>query len=342
MLSLKFAVPEGWHCFSTTQLPGGPLKSKITVAGTGVKITGDFVPLEPPVPHEVESFDVVCEEHEGLVTWQAPVEFDAGVDPAKAQLAVKYRGQICMNEPPGACKQVNEKVTASFAGFVKDLAMQVAASATDKKKGTPKKLELEPYQPENTHVTFTGSIWTDDGKQNFKPGDEVTLEINAVPLEGYHFYAYETTEPREYLPTLISVKRPEGWQINGPQVSIDPVDHDGIFEHDQPTTWSFKVKIPADAAPAQAVAFTGGVQVMTCKTGCDPPADSSFTVTVPMGTDSAAALKFAPAKMGSVAAAVKAGHFADEKMSTPMSPTKKPDAKETQATEAQPKDPKEK
>ncbi|MDB2686004.1 protein-disulfide reductase DsbD N-terminal domain-containing protein, partial [Mariniblastus sp.] len=129
VLALKFAVPEGWHCFSTTQLPGGPLKSKITVAGKGVKVTGEFAPTEAPVDHDVEGFDVVCEQHEGVVTWKAPIEFEAGVDPAKVELEVKYKGQICMNEPPGACKQVNEKVTPSFSGFVKDLG----GKATDKK-----------------------------------------------------------------------------------------------------------------------------------------------------------------------------------------------------------------
>jgi len=328
VLAVQFSVPEGWHCYSTTQLPGGPLKSKITVAGEGVKVTGDFVPRQPPKQAEVEGFDVICEKHHGVVTWEAPVQFDAGVNPAKVALAVKYRGQICMNKPPGACQQVNEKVTASFTGFVKDLS----ASAMDKKQGTPKKLKLDLYQPENAHVTFTGSVFTDDGQQNFKPGDEVTVEINAVPLDGYHFYAYATTEPRDYMPTLISFKRPEGWQITGPQVSVDPVDHDGSLEHDKPTTWSFKVKIPADASPDQAVAFTGGVQVLTCKTACDRPSDSSFTVTVPMGTDSAAALKFAPAQMGSVNTAVQAGNFADKKTSTAMSP-----AKETKATEVEPK-----
>ena len=321
VVAMRFTVPEGWHCFSNTQPPGGPMKSKISIDGKGVKVTGDFVPLAPPESHVSDVFGIVCEEHQGDVVWEAPVEFDAGIDPAKVALTVKYKGQICMNEPPGSCKQVNEKVAASFNGFVKDLTM--GGKMAEEKKATPKKLELKPYQPEKAHVTLTGSMWTDDGTQNFKPGDEVTLEITAVPLEGYHFYAYETLEPRDYMPTLISLKRPEGWQITGPQVSVDPVDHDGSFEHDEATTWTFKVKIPSDAAPDQAVAITGGVQVLTCKEACDRPSDSHFTVTVPMGTDSATALNFAPAKMGSVANAVKAGDFADRKVSTPMSSEKK-------------------
>ena len=304
--------------FQPRSLQGGSTKSTISVVGEGVRVTGKFVPLEPPEVNEAEDFDVISEEHRGVVTWEAPVEFDAGVDPAQVKMTVKFDGQICTDEP-GLCKPVNGKAIASFLGFVDDLPVaEVGAEkkpeADVKKKATPKKLDLEIYRPKETHVALTGSIWTDDGRQNFKPGQEVTLEITAVPLENYHFYAYETTKPRAYLPTLISFKRPEGWKIIGPQVSVDPKDHNGVLEHDETTTWSFKVNIPDDATPDQAVAITGGVRVHTCNAkACDTPSDSQFTVTIPMGTDSAAALKFAPAKMDSVAAAVKAGNFADRK-----------------------------
>jgi len=61
VLALQFTVPEGWHCFSTTQLPGGPVKSEISIRGEGVKVIGDFVPVEPPAPEEVEGFEVVSQ-----------------------------------------------------------------------------------------------------------------------------------------------------------------------------------------------------------------------------------------------------------------------------------------
>ncbi len=329
IVTLNCTVPDGWHCFSTTQVPGGPVKSTITVTGEGVKVVGDFVSLDMPAAHESDVFGIIVEEHEGFVTWEAPIELDASVDPGKVKLTVKYDGQICTNDGM-ACKPVNDKLTATFAGFEKDLAVPEQKQddgdielltppakvdqAVAKKEANPKKLQLDLYQPQDTHVTLVGSIWTDDGQQNFKPGDEVTLEITAEPLDGFHCYAYGTTEPADYLPTLISFKRPKGWKIAGPTVSVEPVEHhQGVLEHEGPTTWSFKVKIPADAAADQAVAITGGVRVHTCtSTGCDGPSDNQFTVTVPMGTDSAAALKFAAAEDGSVEAAVQAGNFADK------------------------------
>ena len=323
MLSLNFTVPDGWHCFSTTQVPGGPTKSKITVKAEGVKVIGDFVPLEPAVAHESEIFEIVVEEHEGFVTWQAPIEFDAGVDPESVELTVKYDGQICNNDGT-ACKPVNEKLTATFVGFEKALAVpeQKTAKAiellapakdhaSDKKKGTPKKLTLDAYRPKSLHVELSGSIWTDDGKQNFKPGDEVTLEITAVPVDDFHFYAYETIDPVSPSPTLISFEAPEGWQVLEPAVSVEPVDHDGALEHSEPTTWTFKVKIPADAAIDKVVSITGGIAMLTCNDqGCDRPTDTQFVVNIPMGTDSAAALEFSKGRSGTVKKAVKAGNYA--------------------------------
>ena len=316
IVSMYLTVPDGWHCFSTTQGPGGPIKSKITVKGDGVKVIGDFVPLEPAIAHKSEIFNgIVVEEHEGLVTWEAPIEFDAGVDPSKVELTVKYSGQRCTNDGL-TCKQVNEELTATFLGFEKDLAVPEQETAkvdqaSNGKKGTPKKLTLDAYRPKSLHVEYSGSIWTDDGKQNFKPGDEVTLEITAVPVDDYHFYAYEIIDPMSPSPTLISFEAPEGWQVLEPAVSAEPVDHDGALEHSEPTTWSFKVKIPADAAIDKVVSITGGIFMLTCNDqGCDRPTDTQFAVKIPMGTDSAAALEFSKGKSGTVKKAIKAGNYA--------------------------------
>ena len=340
VLSVELAVPEGWHCFSTTQLPGGPTKSTITISGKGVKVVGDFVPLEPPESHVVAEFNnLVCEEHQGFVVWDAPIEFEAGVDPDKVEVTVTYTGQICTNAP-GRCIPVKANATASFLGFDKDLVVPESATsdqASDKKQGTPKKLVLDTYRPGSLHVDLSGSIFTSDGKQNFKPGDEVTLEINAVPDEGYHFYPYATSESTPYSRTLVSFEPPQGWQILAPMVSVDPEEHDGALEHSEPTTWSFKVKIPADAPADQVVSITGGIQLLTCNIkGCDRPTDSKFTVMIPMGTDSAAALEFERImKSGTVSSAVKAGNYAGAKSMDKELPAKEEKAGGSGHTESE-------
>ena len=324
VITVTAQVPDDWHTFSVTQKPGGPMKSKLTAGAAGAKTLGEFVPSEPAHVSYNDIFELDVEEHKGTVVWRAPVELEPNVDPAQLKIDVKFRGQIC-SDTTGQCKIAKAESQAVFAGYDAQLVvpgqtMQAAAKA----KAKPKTIVLDEFQPKGMHVTLSGSIYTDDGTQGFKPGETVTLEITAVPLEDFHFYAYETTK-RIDTGTLIWFKGPEGWKIVGPTASNEAQLKEGSFIHDQTTTWSFKVMIPESAAADQVVAITGGVQVLTCNEGgCDRPRDSQFAVTVPMGTDSVAALKFEPAKANSVKKAVAAGNFAD--------PLNRPAAKDPKPT----------
>lgn len=337
VITVTAKVPSGWHTFSVTQKPGGPMKSKLTVKAAGAKTVGDFVPSEPAHVAYNDIFELDVEEHKGTVVWRAPVELDPDVDPTQLKIDVNYRGQIC-SDTSGQCKIAKAQSQSVFKGYdaklvVPGQAKQAAAMADAKAKANakPKTIVLDEFRPKGMHVTLSGSIYTSDGTQNFKPGDTVTLEVTAVPLEGFHFYAYETTK-RIDTGTLIWFKGPEGWKIIGPRASNEAKLKDGSFIHEQITTWSFKVVIPESAAADQVAAITGGVQVLTCnEAGCDRPRDSQFSVAVPMGTDSVAALKFEPAKSNSVKNAVAAGNFADP-LNKPAAKSSKPPKKSEAAS----------
>ena len=311
LLTVFATVPEGQHTYSLTQPEGGPTRSTLKLKGTGLKLLGDFVPQQEPDKHEVEFVGSV-EEYRGLILWTAPVRVASDVDPAKLKVTVEMYAQIC-SDATGSCQAPDTfSGTIDYSGENADL--ELPKTADDEKveaKKNPKKLDLSNYQPDDTHVLLTGSVFTDDGSQNFKPGDVVTLEITAVPLEAFHFYAYATKPQKGYTATMISIKRPAEWKITGPEVSEEPTTFHDLPVHEGLTTWTFKIKIPKKAAPDQAVAITGGVLIQTCTETCDRPKDSRFTVTIPMGTDSAVALKFDEAASGSVAKAVNAGDFAE-------------------------------
>jgi thiol:disulfide interchange protein len=91
-------MASGWHIYSITQPPGGPVASKIQVSlPQGVRFAGDF--QANPAPHrgkEPEAFgDLPIESHEDAVTWHAPLEFAAGVDAALIQIPGKVLVQAC-------------------------------------------------------------------------------------------------------------------------------------------------------------------------------------------------------------------------------------------------------
>lgn len=82
-LAVTARLEPGWHLYSVTQKPGGPIATRISVAKDSPRsVTGPFVPDADP--HRRTADDVpawkglVIEEHAGVVTWRAPLAAGAG------------------------------------------------------------------------------------------------------------------------------------------------------------------------------------------------------------------------------------------------------------------------
>ncbi|MCC6126684.1 MAG: thioredoxin family protein [Pirellulales bacterium] len=92
-LFITATIKPGWHIYSITQPPGGPIPTEIKLTPSKqFKLLGDFKAYpKPKVEQEPIAFPGVdVESHEGKVTWHAPLEFDSGIDPA----AIKIEGQV--------------------------------------------------------------------------------------------------------------------------------------------------------------------------------------------------------------------------------------------------------
>ena len=81
-LKVTAILAEGWHVYSVTQQKGGTMPSKIKVAESAdFKLLGPFVPDRSPNVKQIKEYQVPIEEHEGQVTWSAPLEIVQGVNP---------------------------------------------------------------------------------------------------------------------------------------------------------------------------------------------------------------------------------------------------------------------
>jgi hypothetical protein len=102
-----------WHVYSLTQ-PAGAVKATAVEldASDQYQLLGGFVPDQRPEVREVEVFDVPLEEHYGTVTFSAPVEITAGVDPAGLRIKGQLSGMICHDEL--GCIQLSD-VDTSFS-----------------------------------------------------------------------------------------------------------------------------------------------------------------------------------------------------------------------------------
>jgi len=98
MLFITADIRQGWHIYSITQAPGGPIRTKIQLAPSPqYRILGEFQSQpKPKMEKQPEAFgDLAVESHYGSVTWYAPLEFAPGIDPASLRVDGKLSVQPC-------------------------------------------------------------------------------------------------------------------------------------------------------------------------------------------------------------------------------------------------------
>jgi len=105
-LWIAATIQPGWHIYSITQPPGGPLATKIEIAPTpGLEKIGALAAVEPPEKKQDPAFDnLVVESHRGQVAWYAPIALAEGVDPASLRISGRVTVQPCDANtclPPG-------------------------------------------------------------------------------------------------------------------------------------------------------------------------------------------------------------------------------------------------
>jgi suppressor for copper-sensitivity B len=120
-LTVQLKITDGFHVYSVTQKPGGPIPSKIKIDKKSVNVQlGAAIPNESPELHDYDVYpDLVVEEHKKTVTWQASLQFAAAVEnPAELKLNVNYSGLACTDDL-GICQPAELSLTAAYAGEIK-------------------------------------------------------------------------------------------------------------------------------------------------------------------------------------------------------------------------------
>ncbi len=93
-------ISDGWHIYSITQKSGNLIPTTITPAeSNSYKLTGSFKTPALPRKETVAAFGgIVVETHYGKITWRAPLQIAAGVDPASLQIKGSLRAQPCTKD----------------------------------------------------------------------------------------------------------------------------------------------------------------------------------------------------------------------------------------------------
>ncbi|MBX3432571.1 MAG: thioredoxin family protein [Pirellulales bacterium] len=131
-------VSRGYHIYAVDQgtLPdgSGPRRTHLSLdSSSGAKLLGPFQPLAAPKTKiDREAFiGLELREHEGIVTWFAPVELPAGVDATSLQLAGAIDAQIC-DDVKGLCVPIEAEFTAALGkGFDLPAGMEIVLGVAD-------------------------------------------------------------------------------------------------------------------------------------------------------------------------------------------------------------------
>jgi DsbC/DsbD-like thiol-disulfide interchange protein len=94
-VTLAAAIDTGWHLYSTTQPAGGPVPTKIAVAGpTGFALEG-ALGFPKPTVHPDPNFGINVETYDKAVTFTVPVRVDKTAPVGTDTVVVTARYQAC-------------------------------------------------------------------------------------------------------------------------------------------------------------------------------------------------------------------------------------------------------
>ncbi|MFM7413555.1 MAG: protein-disulfide reductase DsbD family protein [Planctomycetota bacterium] len=273
VLAVTAALEDGWHLYAVTQQPGGPIATRVTVAGDSVrKVAGPFVPDVEPHRRTVDDVPawqgLVIEEHSGRVTWRAPLASGTG------EVRGAVRLQLCQDTtclPPQSIP------------FTATVATPPATAGQ----------AFVEHAPPGTHVTVRAAVGP-------PVGGATPLVVHLVPADGWHLYRPADSAASavgQGKPTIVSTG--SGGESAPARVRVTrmtPTTHAELVEAgavDGPV--ALEIGFPPDAAAARE--FLVGFQTCSTET-CDPPAAVRVTVT------SAGEITFASARYGEAATSV--------------------------------------
>lgn len=274
LLTIQARLADDWYIYSTTQPPGGPLRTKVTSASTGVTFAGELKADREPkqVTGELGFEDIVVEKHFDRVTWTVPLKFAQSQGNESLAWEIKFSGQVCSS----ACIPLNKKLPVKFAGIVQ----QEVASQPSMAAASSVPLPPTDFQDPKGHVGWGIGL----SSQNAKPGEQVLLRLRAKPDDGYHLYVVEEKAKETAFHTCIIIDEKRELSFGPPTTTAKWIEQsigaDQSKYHDGEVTWEVPIRVPVTASMGpRRISGLVGYQACTDSV-CDQPLAIRFDVTL--------------------------------------------------------------
>jgi len=325
VLMITARIEDGYHVYALTQPPGGPQKTRIDLAPSPqYTLLGPFAAYPEPKSHidQVAWAGLELQEHDGEVTWYAPIELAPGVDPNKLDI----RGTVHMQACKDICIPVNAPFDARLGKGVPigplKLASPADLSEAGPKSQPPAAALTGPtfkgtYHAQGSEVTIRGQI----EPASVRPGQSARLMLTAEPAENWHVYANAQRDDKPgSKPTLIAIQSASGLTVGRPTTNARVIEEDqssigfGLSRYHEGTVrWTVPIDVPANAEPGD-YKIAGVIGYQACESrndgmgSCELPKGARFLATLQVGSQSGPAsmpITFAAAQYrdASVAAA---------------------------------------
>ena len=325
-VEVKAALAPTWHIYSTTQKPGGPTRTKISItAPSSVKTIGDFTPDQQPSKSISSIYNgLTVEEHDGAVVWSAPITLPIGYEES---ITVAVRGLVCKSGGDNRCMPVEEELTALYSGLVGTTAGFGADAQADLNRGTDPNI-AKPFRDGDYVVEWTAVATP----SQIAAGESGALRFAAKPDATFHVYKSVVDDAESS--TNFVVTKKDGLLVGAP-VADKPIVSKSILPTLPPVsyyngqvTWTLPVKVPADATAGKKT-IEGMIAYQACtENSCHRPTALKFSVTLTVGEPSGnepAAIELVSAKSAAALDAAAENEWVDPiKLEASVSPS--PDA----------------
>ncbi len=343
-LLITAKIARGRHTYSLTQPPGGPLPTTIELQPSpNFRQLSAFRSQPAPKTHVEElspGTSIKVEEHEGQVTWYAPIELTAGVDPKTLEIRGTVHMQVC--ERHGICEPINKEFVGKLAASADAANNLPAASVAAQSAIRNPQSEIGSYQPKGSVVKLEGRL----SPSSVRPGESAELLITAKPPSNGHLYAHAARDNKlGTKPFLIAIETATGLVPHPATTDAQTkTEHSPIFGamlyHDSPVTWKVPLDVPKNAKPGDyPISGQIGFQACVFEAGnstCELPHAVQFSATLRVGdqtSQTSTPLTFSPGesyRKVAEAAAIFADNFDRQSANLPpaaSTPAARPDSK---------------
>ncbi len=343
-LLITAKIARGRHTYSLTQPSGGPQPTTIDLKpSSNFRLLSSFRSQPAPQPRVEElggGATVKVEEHEGQVTWYAPIEITAGVDPKSLEIHGTVHMQVCQTH--GICEPVNKEFVAKEAA-AGDAGINLPAASVATQSTTPNsQSESGAFQAEGSEVKLEGRLVP----SAVRPGESAELMITAKPPVDGHLYAHAARDSKlGTKPFLIAIEASSGLVPHAATTDAQPKTENSpvfgaLLYHDSPVTWKVLIDVPKNAKPGD-YPISGQLGYQACEfsagnSTCELPHAVRFSAALKVGdqtSQSSTPLTFSPGegyRKVAEAAAVFADNVDRQASSPPSSastPVARPDSK---------------